>query len=68
MFCVFDHEECGILAPRPGTEPVSPALESEILTTGPPRTSPDVILTWVVLSKETERLTECKIPVDSELF
>ena len=68
MFCVFDHEACGILAPRPGTEPVSPALESEILTTGPPRTSPDVILTWVVLSKETERLTECKIPVDSELF
>ena len=40
MFWVFDHEACGILAPRPGTEPISPALESEVLITGPPRTSP----------------------------
>ena len=27
---------CGILVPRPGLEPVSPALESGFLTTGPP--------------------------------
>ena len=28
--------EWGILAPRPGIEPSSPALEGEVLTTGPP--------------------------------
>ena len=27
---------CGILVPRPGIEPASPALEGEFLTTGPP--------------------------------
>ena len=27
---------CGILAPRPGIEPSSPALEGGVLTTGPP--------------------------------
>ena len=27
---------CGILVPRPGIEPVSPALEGRFLTTGPP--------------------------------
>ena len=27
---------CGILVPRPGIEPVSPALEGGFLTTGPP--------------------------------
>ena len=27
---------CGILVPRPGMEPVSPALEGRFLTTGPP--------------------------------
>ena len=32
----FGCEACEILAPRPGTEPASPALEGEILTTGPP--------------------------------
>ena len=29
----------GILALRPGIEPVSPMLEGEVLTTGPPRNS-----------------------------
>ena len=33
---VFWHEACGILAPRPGIEPTPPALEGEVLTTGPP--------------------------------
>ena len=32
----FGHEACGILAPWPGIEPVPPALESEVWTTGPP--------------------------------
>ena len=27
---------CGILVPRPGIEPASPALEGGFLTTGPP--------------------------------
>ena len=31
---------CGILVPRPGIEPVSPALEDRFLTTGPPGKSP----------------------------
>ena len=30
------HEACGVLAPWLGIEPTSPALEVEILTTGPP--------------------------------
>ena len=30
----------GILVPRPGIEPVSPALEGGFLTTGPPGKSP----------------------------
>jgi len=35
MFWLFGHETCGILVPQPGIEPPPPALESEILTTGP---------------------------------
>ena len=30
------HEACRILAPWPGMEPTSLALEGEVLTTGPP--------------------------------
>ena len=30
------HVACGILAPTPGFEPAPPALEGEVLTTGPP--------------------------------
>ena len=30
---------CGILVPRPGIEPVSPASEGRFLTTGPPEKS-----------------------------
>ena len=40
MFWFFGCKACGILAPRPGIEPASPALESEVLTPGPPRKSP----------------------------
>ena len=36
MFWFFGHEACGILAPQPGIEPVPPALEVKVLTTGSP--------------------------------
>ena len=32
---VFGHKACGILVPRWGIESVPPALEGEVLTTGP---------------------------------
>ena len=32
----FGHELCGILVPRPGIKPASPALEGEVLTSRPP--------------------------------
>ena len=33
----------GILVPRPGTEPASPALQGRFLTTGPPWTYPTIL-------------------------
>ena len=36
FFFFFGHEACGILVPQPGIKPSSPALEDELLTTGPP--------------------------------
>ena len=36
MFWFSGHGGCGILAPQPGIEPIPPALEGEVLTTGPP--------------------------------
>ena len=36
MFWFFGCKECGILAPQPGIEPTPSALESQVLTTGPP--------------------------------
>ena len=44
FYVFFDHEACGILAPRPGIQPAPPALEGEVLTTGPPGKS----LEWVL--------------------
>ena len=35
-FWFFGRKSYGILAPQPGTEPASPALEGKVLTTGPP--------------------------------
>ena len=35
LFFFFGHETYGILAPRRGLKPTSPALEGEILTSGP---------------------------------
>ena len=34
-FYFFGHKAHGILAPQPGIEPMSPALEGKFLTTGP---------------------------------
>ena len=36
----FGWEACEILAPWPGVEPKTPALEGAVLTTGPPGKSP----------------------------
>ena len=33
---------CGMLVPRPGIEPISPAVQGRFLTTGPPGKSPTV--------------------------
>ena len=35
MFWLFGHEAYGSLAPQPGIEPAPPALEGNVLTTGP---------------------------------
>ena len=35
MSWFLGHRAYGILAPRPGIEPAPPALEGEVLTTGP---------------------------------
>ena len=43
-FGFFGCEACGILAPWPGIKPTHPALESEVLTTGPPGKSQRQIL------------------------
>ena len=48
-FFFFGCKACGALAPRPGFEPPAPALEGEILTTGPPgksRYSVLIHLSW----------------------
>ena len=36
MFCFFGHKAYGMLASWPGIKPAPPALEGEVLTTGPP--------------------------------
>ena len=43
-FWLFDHEAWGILTPQPGIEPAPPALEGEVLATGPPEKSSTCIL------------------------
>ena len=35
LFQFFGPEAYGILAPQPGIEPATPALEDDVLTTGP---------------------------------
>ena len=36
IYLFSHHMACGILFPRPGIEPASPALQDGFLTTGPP--------------------------------
>ena len=43
MFWFFGQEACGILSPQPGIEPAPPALEGQVLATGPPGESPGII-------------------------
>ena len=43
-FWSFDHEAYGILAPQLWIKPTSPALEGDVLTTGPPGKSLLVIV------------------------
>ena len=43
-FVFFGHEVCGVLVPWPGIEPIPPALEGDILPTGPPGKS----LAWAL--------------------
>ena len=40
LFYVLGLNACGLLAPQPGIEPVSPVLGGGVLTTGPPGKSP----------------------------
>ena len=47
-FWYFGHEACGILAPRPGTKPLTSAVEGQVLAAGPP---------WKLL----ESLSECAL-------
>ena len=55
MFWFFGCEACGILAPWPGIEPVPPALEGEVLTTGPLRKSPKSLLYTIGPGIEIQR-------------
>ena len=49
MFWFFGPKACRILAPRPEIEPVLPALEGKVLTTGPPGKSLGafIIIGWI---------------------
>ena len=50
-FWFWGHEACGILAPRPGIKPPPPALEGQVLTTGPSGKSPDQYFHFPTLGK-----------------
>ena len=43
MFWFFGCKACRILAPQSGIEPAPPALEGEVLTTGRPGKSLDLL-------------------------
>ena len=73
FFFGFSVREHGILVPWPGIEPAPPALEGEILTTGPPRKSQQKFLSQVLFQflcltlegfwKVLQRLWPCNQPV-----
>ena len=52
MCWYFGQKAHGILAPQPGIEPTVPALEDEVLNTGPPGKSLKMLL------KDVESLAE----------
>ena len=54
----FGYETYGILAAQPGIEPASPALEDEVLTTGPPGLSHNMTLTNIMLGAGGETDTQ----------
>ena len=54
----FGYETYGILAAQPGIEPASPALEDEVLTTGPPGLSHNMTLTNTMLGAGGEMDTQ----------
>ena len=56
MFWFFWPRACGILALRPGIEPAPPALEGEVLITGPPGKSQ----WWMVLDYVTAVYVQLK--------
>ena len=47
LLCYFGHKTCGILAPQLGIKPAPAALESKVLTTGPPGKFPSLLEFWV---------------------
>ena len=50
IFCFFDCEAWGILAPRLGVEPVSAALEGKVLTTGPSgKSQVNTFMKWIII-------------------
>ena len=57
MFCFFGYEACEILAPRPGIEPTASALKVEVLTTGLPGKSLEMLF-----SNAHQRDTSC-VPI-----
>ena len=62
MFWFFGRWACGILAPWPGIEPAPSALESEVLTTGPPGKSPIsafLLMEGFVFARQVIHLDNC---------
>ena len=58
MFCIFGCEAYRILAPQPGMEPRAPAVEAEVLSTGPAGKSQ-----WVWLSVALFFVSDHHLPV-----
>ena len=54
---------CGTLIPRPGIEPAPPALEAQVLTTGPPGKSLEFLaISYSSLYKAVHCLGLCYVP------
>ena len=49
MFWLSGPDVCGILASHQGMEPAPPALEGEVLPTGPPGKALSSYYSWVLL-------------------